>query len=190
MNKILIVIDAQEDFVYGPLGTAHAIQALSTITKAVEFATDNNMKIVYTRDSHVDAQTYLNRQEGRCLPVPHCINGTKGWSLCREVLPRNFDKAKVIDKINFGTTEWRMHNECFVGKDEIWICGFCTDICVMANFQIIKALYPEVPIAIISDACAGTTKGLHESALDVMRSCQARIATLEYLEACANADED
>ena len=181
MNKALIIIDAQEDFTYGALRNEDAIAALPVITSAVEFATDNRMSIYYTRDTHSNVEAYLNSQEGRKLQKPHCIYDTHGWDLCREVLPRLFDSAKVIDKYSFGTFEWSRCIELNV-VDEIWMCGFCTDICVSANFQIIKAAFSETPIVIIEDACAGTTPGMHEAALEVMASCQARVLTWDNLK--------
>lgn len=181
MNRALVVIDAQEDFTYGVLGSAHAVAALPVITKAVELATKKGMSIYYTRDTHANLEKYETSQEGRKLPIPHCIRDTDGWRLCREVLPRDFDKAKIINKRSFGTMEWDKQNT-MGGQDEIWICGFCTDICVMANFQIIKAMFPEIPIVIIKDACAGTTPELHNAALKVMESCQAQISSYEEVE--------
>ena len=184
MSKALIVIDAQEDFTYGALGTVEAIEALPVITKAVEYATDNDMKIYYTRDTH-DKSTYFQTQEGRNLPVEHCIKNTNGWRLCRDVLPRNFSDALIIEKKNFGTIRWNMLPE-LQNYEEIWICGFCTDICVMANFQIIKVLFPEVSIVIIEDACAGTTPETHKAALEVMRQCQAKILSFDDAELLDN----
>lgn len=181
MNRALIVIDAQEDFTYGVLGTPHAIEALPVITKVVDLATEKGMNIYYTRDTHVGIEKYKASQEGRVLPVPHCIIDTDGWRLCREVLPRDFDKAIIINKRNFGTMEWKMQST-LGGQDEIWLCGFCTDVCVMSNFQIIKALFPDIPIVIIKDACAGTTPELHNAALKVMESCQAMVSNYEDVE--------
>ena len=181
MERALIIIDAQEDFTRGTLRNEEAIEALPVITEVVECATRQRMKIYYTKDTHHGIEPYLNSQEGRNLPIPHCIYDTNGWDLCREVLPRDFDRAQVIEKHNFGTIEWKMLPE-LNRYDEIWMCGFCTDICVSANFQIIKALYPEVPIVIVSDACAGVTPDLHSAALKVMESCQARILTWKELE--------
>lgn len=177
MSKALIVIDAQEDFVRGPLGTVQAVAALANITEAVEFATNNGMEIFYTRDTHKSEKDYLKRLEGLMLPTPHCIQGTSGWQLCREALPREFDTANIIDKYTFGTIGWNRFSRLST-FEEIWICGFCTDICVISNFQILKALYPEVPIYVVQDACAGTTPEKHNAALDVMRSCQAYVMDL------------
>ena len=175
MNKQLIVIDAQEDFVRGALRNEEAIAALPVIREAVAYASRNfDRDIIYTKDTH--NKDYLETQEGRNLPYPHCIKGSDGWEICPEVLA---EKSKIIEKNTFGSRLWDM--QCLGTVDEIWLCGFCTDICVSANFQILKSIYPEVPIVVIEDACAGVTKELHEAALKVMRSCQARITALSEL---------
>lgn len=177
MNKVLIVVDAQEDFVRGVLGTKEAQQALPIIQEVVDYADGHfTNPVFYTKDTHTNY--YLETQEGKNLPVPHCIEGTPGWKICREVLT---DSAQVIPKKTFGYYRW---NYGAFGPDvvEIWICGFCTDICVMANFQILKALYPEIPFVIVEDACAGVTPELHEAALKVMKSCQARVVKWEDLK--------
>lgn len=179
MNKVLIVIDAQEDFTRGALRNENAIKALSVIHDVVEFAKDNKFNcIIYTQDTHKD--NYLETQEGKNLPVKHCIYRTDGWNLCPEVVV-DYNNTLNLMKGSFGYTnwfEWRLSGSA----DEIWICGFCTDICVSANFQILKATYPTIPITVISDACAGVTPELHEAALKVMASCQANIKTWSELK--------
>lgn len=179
MNKALIIIDAQEDFTRGALRNEEAIKALPVIHDVVEFARDNEFSyIIYTQDTHKN--NYLETQEGKNLPVKHCIYGTDGWNLCPEVVV-NYDDVLNLKKGSFGYTnwyEWRLSSLA----DEIWICGFCTDICVSANFQILKATYPTIPITVISDACAGVTPELHDAALKVMKSCQARIVKWEDLK--------
>ncbi len=177
MNKVLVVVDAQEDFVRGVLGTKEAQEALPVVQQVVDYAAKYFTKpVYYTKDTH--GSSYLETQEGKNLPVKHCIEGTPGWKICREVLT---DTCQIVKKRTFGHIGWT--NDRF-GNDtnEIWICGFCTDICVMANFQILKALYPEVPIVVIEDACAGVTPELHEAALKVMKSCQARVVKWEELK--------
>ena len=177
MNKVLIVIDAQEDFTRGALRNEEAIEALPTLSEVVDYAYENfDRRIIYTKDTHPSNEEYLASQEGCNLPVPHCIEGTKGWRICREALVDNGD---ICAKQTFGYMNWGMHS--LANVDEIWLCGFCTDICVSANFQILKAMYPEVPIVVIEDACAGVTPELHEAALKVMKSCQARIVKWEDL---------
>lgn len=180
VDRVLIVVDAQEDFTRGSLRNEEAIMALPTIAKVLNYARDDGFYIWYTKDEH--DEEYLNTQEGRNLPVPHCIRGTKGWEICSEVAPTKFEQErKIVYKDTFGAINgWLDFNQ--IGQaDEIWLCGFCTDICVSANFQILKALFPEVPIIVISDACAGVTPELHEAALKVMKSCQAQVFTYDEL---------
>lgn len=177
MNKVLIIIDAQEDFTRGALRNEEAIKALPVIHDVVEKCKKLGMHICYTMDTHQN--DYLETQEGQNLPVKHCIEYTDGWNLCPEVVV-NYDNV-FLKKGSFGYTnwyEWRLSDLA----DEIWICGFCTDICVSANFQILKATYPEMPIIIIEDACAGVTPELHDAALKVMKSCQARVIKWEDLK--------
>lgn len=176
MNKVLIVIDAQEDFTRGALKNEEAIKALPVIHKIVEYASMNNMTIIYTKDTHNN--DYLNTQEGKNLPIPHCIHNTTGWNLCPEV---EVDRAKVYYKQTFGYPFWDVVGG-LIFADEIWLCGFCTDICVSANFQILKAAFPETLITVIEDACAGVTPELHEAALKVMKSCQAKIVKWSELK--------
>ena len=146
------------------------------IKEIVAYAYRNfDRKTIYTKDTH--HEDYLQTQEGKNLPVPHCIKGSDGWRICPEVF---IEESKVIEKRSFGSTRWDM--EALGAVDEIWLCGFCTDICVSANFQILKATYPEVPIVVIADACAGVTPALHEAALAVMESCQAKLAWWEDLK--------
>ena len=183
MNKILIVVDAQEDFTRGALRNEDAIKALSTIHDIVEYAENNDMKIIYTADTH--GEDYFNTQEGKNLPIQHCNYRTPGWNICPEVIDYEYPH-EVLMKETFGFTGWdKKYNvaaQYVSTADEIWMCGFCTDICVMANFQLIKAFYPEVPIVIISDGCAGVTPELHQAALKVMCSCQGKILTFDELK--------
>lgn len=174
MKKVLIVIDAQEDFTRGALKNDNAIAALPTVKNMVDYAYQNGIKVFYTMDTH-DALTYPNTQEGKNLPVPHCIERTPGWQICPELLkkaPVQYDPNRVIlHKGTFGTIDWQRFSD-IRDAGEIWICGFCTDICVVSNFMMLKTLYPEIPIKVFSNACAGVTPELHEAALSVMQSCQ------------------
>ena len=183
MNKVLIVVDAQEDFTRGSLRNEEAIKALPIIHDIVEFAANNKITIAYTADTH--GEDYMNTQEGKNLPVPHCIYRTHGWDICPEVINNEYPHS-VIMKETFGYTGWDKQYNVVSQKiktaDEVWLCGFCTDICVSANFQLLKAYYPEVPIVVISDGCAGITPEHHEAALKVMKSCQARIVNWEVLK--------
>lgn len=178
INKILMVIDAQEDFTRGALRNEEAINALPVIKDAVKFADENDFRAVYyTQDTHY--KDYLTTQEGINLPIEHCIENTKGWEICEEV--RSLSKSIIVGKNTFGYDSWHRDYR-LASAEEIWLCGFCTDICVSANFQILKAAFPETPIIVIEDACAGVTPELHDAALKVMKSCQARIVKWEDLK--------
>ena len=181
MNKVLVVVDAQEDFTRGALRNEEAIKALPVIHDIVDFASYHfEHRVIYTQDTHYKL-TYLESLEGRNLPIKHCIYESKGWQLCPEVLPKQHRSYICQLKRTFGHSEWDKMNDLHEA-DEIWLCGFCTDICVSANLQILKATYPETPIIVIEDACAGVTPELHEAALKVMKSCQARIVKWEDLK--------
>ena len=178
MNKVLIVIDAQEDFTRGALRNEEAIKALPVIHDIVKYAKDNQFyRIFYTQDTHYE--NYFDTLEGKNLPIAHCIYGTDGRKLCPEV-KTDYDNTIIIPKGTFGYMNW--YEWYLDNASEIWICGFCTDICVSANVQVLKATYPGVPITVISDACAGVTPELHEAALKVMASCQANIKTWSELK--------
>lgn len=173
-NKLLIVIDAQEDFTRGFLRNTEAINALPVIREIVDYAYEEfKLKTVYTQDIH-DVDSYLETMEGQKLPVLHCLRNKKGCQICHEVMT---EKSRVLEKNHFGVTHWG----AYISSDvkEIWMCGFCTDICVMANYQIIHAQFPEIPVKVFEDACAGSTKELHQKALDVMQSCHADVLKWE-----------
>ena len=179
MNKVLIVVDAQEDFVRGVFGNEYAQTALSTIREVVNFADQNDMTIYYTMDTHFS--NYEKTQEGKNLPQLRCLRFSEGWQLCKEVASTKPENVYVISKSAFGTLKWQDETQ-LGGYEEIWICGFCTDVCVSANFQILKACFPEVPIVVVEDACAGVTSKSHKSALDVIKSCQGKVVTWKELK--------
>lgn len=178
MRKILIVIDMQKDFIDGALGTKEAEAIVpSVIAKMHEY---DPKDIWATRDTH--EKNYLETQEGKMLPVPHCIRGTEGWQLHPEVA-RLVPSDHIIDKPTFGSivlakdiSVLAIASDCknFDGKPdlEVTLVGLCTDICVVSNALILKALLPEVPIKVIASCCAGVTPAKHEAALETMRSCQ------------------
>ena len=186
MKRILVVnVDVQNDFATGALGTPEAVTALPIIQKVNEYAAAYNYDRVATLDTHYE-DTYFGTQEGKNLPVLHTVFCKDGWNLCNEVWVKDAPLKRKILKSTFGTIdEWKyvlIDENGEYKYDEIWMVGFCTDICVMANFQIIKAMFSEIPIVVISDACAGVTPELHEAALKVMKSCQAKVVTWEELE--------
>lgn len=167
MKKALIVIDMQNDFVSGALKNPDAEAIVSDIAKRIlEFDGD----VIATRDTH--AENYLSTTEGKHLPVTHCVKDTQGWQIVTEIADAlNKKHAVVIDKPTFGYLDW----ELLRGYDEVEMVGTCTDICVVSNALIIKALHPDLTLSVNASLCAGTTKQNHDSALAVMACCQVKI---------------
>ena len=164
--KTLIVIDMQNDFVNGALGTKEAEAIVENVKNKINEYYKNGNKIIFTRDTHFD--DYLETNEGRFLPVKHCVKGSDGWQIVEGLEVSN---AIYIDKPTFGYTEWCKYD---LG-DEIELIGLCTDICVVSNALIIKALYPEANVTVDSNCCAGVTPETHEAALKTMKMCQINI---------------
>lgn len=163
--KTLIVVDMQNDFIDGSLGTKEALAIVDNVKAKIKEYKDNGDEVIFTRDTHLD--NYMNTNEGHYLPVVHCIENTEGWEI-REGL--YFEGAKIIDKPSFGYTGWG--NFKF---DEIEIIGLCTDICVVSNALILKALNPEIKISVDPKCCAGVTPDSHNAALETMKMCQIEI---------------
>ena len=172
MRDILVIVDMQKDFIDGALGTAEAVAIVPAVVEKVKgFQGD----ILFTRDTHFD--NYMDTQEGRNLPVPHCIRGTEGWQICKELQPYT-EGREILDKVTFGAMELgsmlqQMHEEEAISS--ITFVGLCTDICVISNVMIAKAFLPEVPIIVDAACCAGVTPASHENALDAMRMCQVQV---------------
>ena len=176
MRKILVVVDMQKDFVDGALGTKEAEAIVpAVVDKIRKYDTEN---IFVTRDTH--QRDYLNTQEGRNLPVEHCIEGTPGWELDTAVAEA-VKGAVIVNKPTFGSTELVDVIREISEKEEtaIELIGLCTDICVVSNALLLKAAMPEVEISVDASCCAGVTPEKHEAALETMRSCQIRIHTGE-----------
>ncbi len=176
--NILIVIDMQNDFIDGALGTEEAV---SIVPAVVDKIRNFDGPVLYTRDTH--GEDYLQTQEGENLPVPHCIKDSDGWQLQEEIraLAEDAD-ALIIDKPSFGSTELPEAVEKLAEKEpieSITIVGLCTDICVISNAMILKAFLPEVPIIIDASCCAGVTPQSHKNALEAMQSCQMKIENYE-----------
>ena len=172
VNKVLIVIDVQNDFVTGSLGSEVAVKTVPTIRKYVKQFEEEGCSIIFTKDIHYDGQ-YESSQEGRLLPVKHCIEDTEGAEIVDGLINEDMlrDRREVIiSKNTFGYMNWEHY--WFPEEIEICIVGFCTDICVIANALLLKTYFPENKITVLKDGCAGTTLERHEAALDVMRSCQ------------------
>ncbi len=165
MKKTLIVVDMQKDFVDGSLGTKEAVSILENVKSKIEEYRKNGDEIIFTRDTH--HENYLSTNEGRHLPVIHCIEGTAGWEICEGLY---VEGAEIINKPSFGYTGWDRFS-----FEEVELIGLCTDICVISNALIIKALFPEISVSVDSSCCAGVTPEKHAAALETMRSCQVEI---------------
>lgn len=169
MRRFLIAVDLQNDFISGSLASPEAPAAA---VSAREVLSGFSGTVVFTRDTHDEG--YPDTQEGRRLPVSHCIRGSDGWQLCPEVAPFA-EGRKIFDKPAFGSLELAQYlkNENAAERiDEVTLIGVCTDICVISNALIIKAALPECRVSVISSACAGATKEGHERALSAMKTCQ------------------
>lgn len=166
--KALIVVDMQVDFITGALGSADAVAILPTVLEKVK---GFDGLIIFTRDTH--EENYFETQEGRNLPVKHCIKGTAGWEICDALKP--YVKT-VIDKPTFGAVALpEMLKGLGAPIESIELCGLCTDICVISNAMLLKAAFPEVPITVDAAACAGVTPASHKTALEAMRAVQIEI---------------
>ena len=163
--KTLIVIDMQNDFVTGSLGTKEAQAIVPNVKKKIQEYVNRGDQIIFTRDTHYS--NYLETQEGKMLPVEHCIYDTEGWEIVDELEVMN---CIYVNKTSFGWDGWLKLN-----YEEIELIGVCTDICVISNALILKAQFPEVKITVDASCCAGVTPGLHEAALKVMKSCQINV---------------
>ncbi len=166
--KYLIVVDMQTDFITGSLGSDAAEAIVSAVVDKVKKFDGN---VIFTRDTHFE--DYLQTQEGRNLPVEHCIKNTDGWQICDELKPY---ANIVVDKVTFGSIDLPDIIKNFGENiEKIELCGLCTDICVISNAMILKAAFPEVPIAVDSECCAGVSKENHNTALDAMRAVQIEV---------------
>lgn len=170
MGELLIVVDMQNDFINGALGTKEAMEILP---KVIEKIKNYKGEIIFTRDTH--GKEYLKTQEGKNLPVEHCIEGTYGWQL-QEEIQRLAEKkeSRIINKPSFGSLELPNIIKDFKVSN-IEIVGLCTDICVISNAMILKAAMPEVNISVDSSCCAGVTPESHDNALRAMKMCQIEI---------------
>ncbi len=178
-KKILVVVDVQNDFVYGSLGSDEAVAVVPNIVKKVNEYKNNGDFIIFTKDTH--EVNYLNTQEGRKLPVEHCIRNTYGWEIISELaVEEEFpDFKKIRYKDTFGYhwdwLPWIGMFELDKPTYEVEIIGLCTDICVITNALCLKTEFPEVEITVDSSCCAGSTPERHKAALEVMKSCQINV---------------
>lgn len=168
--KLFIVIDVQNDFVTGSLGTSEAKLIIPNVKKAILNARRKGYEIIYTRDTHDD--DYLETFEGKKLPIEHCIYCTEGWEIVRDI---DIPESLHINKYSFGVCDWMKQLKSIVHYfdiEEIMICGLVSDICVITNALNLRTTFPDTPISVIKDCCAGTTPEAHEAAMKIMESCQ------------------
>ncbi len=172
--KKLIVIDMQRDFVTGDLGTPEAIAIVPNINRKIEEYRSRCDEVFFTRDTHTE--DYFETNEGKHLPVPHCIYETDGWQITDRI-HWGFYNSTVLNKPTFGFLHWDKYlNVSGEGEDaEIEIVGVCTDICVVSNALILKAMYPEAKITVDASCCAGVTPESHKAALTTMKMCQIEV---------------
>lgn len=181
---VVIFVDMQKDFVNMALGTKEAVEIIPAVVKLNELAKrSENVVRIYTQDTHFEKDgedengekvvAYVNSLEGKMLPVIHCIRGTEGWEIIPEL---DTTGATIVEKYTFGYTGWKKNFDTVLSDaDAIILTGLCTDICVAANAELLRAEYPNKRIIVIKDATAGVTPALKESALAVLQSCQMEI---------------
>ena len=168
--KVLVVIDMQNDFIDGALGTAEAQAIVPGVREKIRTARQAQVPVVFTRDTH--GADYLQTQEGRKLPVPHCVKNTFGWQIESSL---DVADSPVFDKPGFGSTALVGYLASLEDLTEVELIGLCTDICVLTNAFAVKTALPEVQITVDAACCAGVTPQSHRTALDAMRCCQIEI---------------
>ena len=184
--KVIVIVDMQNDFINGSLGTQEARDILPVMVKRLRAYESEQPLVLFTKDTH--SGDYMDTQEGKNLPVPHCIEGTTGWSICKSISSvvdynSNFlfysDDSIIrsrIHKNTFGSVRLaEIINEYEDEFEEVIFMGVCTDICVASNALLVKAYCPELKITVDASCCAGTTPANHMAALQVMKSCQINV---------------
>ena len=168
--KVLCVIDMQNDFIDGALGTPEAEAIVDNVRNKIDLYRKNGDMVIFTRDTHYE--NYMETSEGKNLPVPHCIKDSDGWQISDKL---EVGESDVIDKPTFGSIELSEYIAGLDDVEEIEFVGLCTDICVISNVLLLKAKLHETPISVDSACCAGVTPESHNNALNAMKMCQIRI---------------
>ena len=178
MSKLLIVVDMQNDFISGSLGSPQARAIVPFVREKIARYKQSGGKIIFTRDTHT--AHYLETQEGKWLPVVHCVAGTEGHRISNELETTG---CEIFDKTSFGSLALAEHvAEAMADVDAIELCGLCSDICVVSNALILKARFPEIPVTVDARCCAGVTEESHKAALLTMKTCQVNITDEEGQE--------
>ena len=168
MKRLYVVVDMQKDFIDGSLGTREAQEMLPRmVDRLTEIQARKDTDIIFTMDTH--GSDYLETQEGKNLPVQHCIKGTDGWQIAAALQVFAERAVAIVEKPSFGYIGWQ---DIGKGYDEITMGGLCTDICVISNAMLLKAFFPEIRLRIDSTCCAGVTAESHNNALRAMKMCQ------------------
>jgi nicotinamidase-related amidase len=172
MSKLLVVIDMQNDFINGTLGTGEAVSIVENVLAKIKNYETDGEPIIFTMDTHAD--NYLETQEGKKLPVKHCIAYTNGWEINDRIKNAvNLEQYKIYEKITFGSSE--LAKDLLKGSyneiTQVELIGICTDICVITNAMLFKTLLPEVPVLVDAACCAGVTPESHINALKAMKMC-------------------
>ena len=172
MRRMLVVVDMQNDFIDAALGTAEAVAIVDAVKEKIRSYPIEN--VIATMDTH--GENYLETQEGRNLPVTHCVKGSDGWKI-RPDIAALLDGAKIYEKPTFGSTALAADLRALSQSEdiELELIGLCTDICVVSNALLLKAYMPEVRISVDASCCAGVTPEKHLAALETMRSCQVNV---------------
>ena len=173
--NILIVVDMQNDFVSGALGSQEAADIVPNVASRIEGGLGRGETVLFTRDTH--DENYLETREGHALPVPHCIRGTEGWEIVPQ-LKTYITGLEPVDKPTFGSQalgELLLKLDKEEQIESITLVGLCTDICVISNALLAKAFLPEVPVSVDAACCAGVTPESHKTALSAMKMCQIRV---------------
>ena len=175
-KKVLVVVDMQQDFINGALGTKEAEAIVDNVAEVLlhvpQIKTFDG-EVIFTRDTHTDK--YLETQEGRNLPVLHCVKDSEGWQLDRKLASLRTDAMKIFDKPSFGSVALAEYLKENTALESVTFVGLCTDICVISNALLIKAFLPEAEIKVIEKCCAGVTPKSHQNALEAMKMCQIKI---------------
>lgn len=181
--KLLIVIDMQNDFVTGALGSPEAQAIAERVAERICAAAREGEQVIFTQDTH--GADYAATHEGRLLPVAHCLRGSEGWRLAPaiEAARAQCPGARTVEKATFGSVELAHSLAAEAASAglsggrgvDIELCGLCTDICVVSNALLLRAALPEAELSVRAELCAGVTPAKHEAALEVMRSCQVQV---------------
>ena len=176
-KKILIVVDMQNDFIQGSLGSSDALNIVGSVVQKIKSYNEKNDLVIATLDTHTDG--YLKTLEGKKLPVLHCIKGTKGHAIDDRIKSCLNANTIYVEKETFGSLKLKDIIEEYLKKDgidvrdiEIELVGLCTDICVVSNTILLRAMFPNTKISVCASCCAGTNRERHNASLEVMKSCQ------------------